>query len=164
MATKTCTKCGGNWPLSFFHTHWRGNRKRADCIGCRPERRNSLYFKAKNSRARHAKNRDLAAASFAEQFGWALERMVDDLKATTACPYCLMPISDPARLTFDVIDPAKMPHYSNNVRVCCLDCNSAKSNLDPDAWAERLETWIKYRKWMANLKTNPLFQLPLFSE
>lgn len=166
MATQTCIRCGGTWPISFFYVHRKG-KKRAACIGC--DRKSTapnylLIRKAHNSTVRHAKAFGLSKAEFVDRFGWHHLRMADDLKHALLgkCPYCLQQTDDPKALSFDVIDPAKPPHYSSNVRICCATCNFTKHNSTPEAWAERLDTWAKYREWIDNLKSNPVLNLPLF--
>ena len=168
MATKTCIKCGGTWPISFFYIHRKG-KKRARCIGCQQRTNAETYRlnrKAHNSIARHARSFGLEKSKFAEQFGWDATRMAEDLAHALngKCPYCLKPNSDPLKLTFDILNPSMPPHYSANVRICCSDCNCSKKLMSPDAWAERLKTWQEYRKWIAEIEINPLFQLPLFQE
>ena len=167
-ATKTCIKCGGTWPISFFYIHRKG-KKRARCIGCEPKRTEGNYLlirKAHNSITRHARSIGLAKANFAEQFGWNPYRMAEDLAhaITGRCPYCLEPVIDPHRLTFDVIDPKKPPNYSANVRICCATCNTTKNSMDPEAWGERLRLLAEYREWIDKVRDNPLKNLPLFRE
>jgi hypothetical protein len=167
VATKTCIKCGGTWPISFFYVHRKG-KKRARCIGCDPRSNPgdyTLHRKAHNSISRHARSFGLAKADFIAKFAWNPQRMAQDLAhaLTGKCPYCFEPVIDPQRLTFDVIDPTKPPHYSANVRICCGSCNTAKKLMTPEAWAERLRTWAEYRVWMETLRDNPLKNLPLFS-
>lgn len=166
MASKTCIACGGTWPIAFFYSHGNG-KKRARCIGCNRKTDSQTYLltrKAHNSIVRHAKNRGISKTEFTNQFGWTTQRMAEDLHLAGAgkCPYCLEHAADFKSLTFDVIDPIKPPHYSANVRICCDKCNVAKKNMSPEAWAERLDTWIKYREWIDKIKNNPVLNLPLF--
>lgn len=137
------------------------------CIGCDPRNNPQAYLlvrKAHNSIYRHARSFGLSKADFAERFGWHHKRMADDLDhaRTGICPYCRDRITDLRSLTFDVIDPTKPPTYSSNVRICCLKCNVQKKTMSQEAWAERLDTWEKYREWIEKLKNNPVENLPLF--
>ena len=164
MATKTCIACGGTWPLSFFYIRYKG-RKQGRCIGCNPRRTGPRYLlvrKAHNSIARHARSFGMTKELFSSTFAWNPRHMADDLTNLQVCPYCRNPVDDPKTLTFDVIDPTKPPHYASNVRICCLECNSAKHSMSPEAWAERIDCWNKYREWIEKIKSNPTIQLPLF--
>lgn len=172
MPTKTCVACGGTWPISFFHLNGGTHKKskhlpRAQCIGCARKYRSPDYpltRKANTSIHRHAKTYGLSTADFASQFGWNPKRMVAELAHAMGgnCPYCQNPLVEQKMLTFDIIDPSKPPNYSSNVRICCLECNTSKKGKSPEAWAERVDTWNKYREWISKLRENPTQNLPLF--
>ena len=162
MAEQICKSCGQTWPASFFYANQNGT-----CMGCRPNRRTlgaKLRHKVTNSIIRHAVSLNIPRSDLVSSFGWNASRMVDDLTHAAAgkCPYCQKPIDDPLAYTFDILDPQKPPHYASNVRICCLECNISKNKMSPEAWAERIDCWNKYREYLERLKSNPVINLPLF--
>ena len=172
MDSKTCIGCGGTWPVSFFHLNGGTHKKsryqpRAQCMGCARKYRspNHVFLrKATTSTILHARNFAITRAEFIDRFGWNRERLADDLRHALGgtCPYCQNPYTELQQLTFDVIDPQRPPNYSANVRICCRTCNSAKKQMNPEAWAVRIKTWEEYRKWIEAVKSNPQLGLPLF--
>jgi hypothetical protein len=163
--TKRCIACGGTYYLTFFgrRANIKGNiglkretrLHRNRCIGCEAgkERKDSidrnLRRKAVATRRRHAEKLKAVEviknlSDLEELYGWALDRMIEDIKRVVVdgCPYCLLSVNVAelgfGNITLDIINPDKRPHYSTNVRWCCTRCNSEKQRVSSEVWGDRL--------------------------
>jgi hypothetical protein len=169
IATQQCTRCFGTWGIGQFHK--RGTVSRGEnvyilrekvCIGCKQNDRDAdksndpFVSKAKSTIAFHAKRLGLSVEVFRRYYGWDLARVAYKMRHdyTNTCDYCRRLYSAMgngfADITLDIIDRSRPPYFDSNVKPCCRTCNTEKSTMTPDEWAERLIFWREYEVWQRN--------------
>ena len=52
-------------------------------------------------------------------------------------------------------NPDLEPHYSTNVRWCCVRCNTEKQRITPALWGARLSMWRLWRRNQVLLQGTP---------
>lgn len=131
---------------------------RAVCIGCEQTGRDGrkavdpFISKARSTIRTHSHKYDLKPGDFIRLYGWDVQRVAHVMRHAfdNTCTYCRHPYSGmrngPAAVTMDILDPRKPPHLETNTLPCCQTCNSAKSNLTPEAWSEKLRFWSAWEK------------------
>lgn len=180
--TKRCVICGGAYLLEFFQRGRNANGSRDPkvgtrhyrdhCMGCEAIRKRAepveqrLRKKAVAARRRHgAKLKELGVikneGDLEEIYGWALDRMLDDIKRISekGCPYCLQLIKmrehGLGTITVDILNANEPPHYSTNVIWCCAGCNSKKQLTPPNVWGARQSMWKLWRDNQIRLGVDP---------
>ena len=94
-------------------------------------------------------------------YGWSLDRMIAGIGQviTEGCPYCQEPIDIVEHglgiVTLDIFNPDLEPHYSTNVRWCCVRCNAEKQRITPALWGARLSMWRLWRRNQVLLQGTP---------
>jgi hypothetical protein len=181
-ATKRCIACGGKYLLEFFRLNASTNRipglkfealrYRDRCLGCDAIRKRQetmghrLRRKATTARRRHgARLKELGLIKnendLDEVYGWSLDQMIGDIARVIehGCPYCLQMVDVAEHglgaVTVDILDVDQSPHYSTNVRWCCMRCNSEKQRTPTAVWGARKSMWALWRMNLDRLGTSP---------
>jgi hypothetical protein len=116
--------------------------------------------KAKQAIRGHARSRGIPLEQLRSEFGWTVERVAHLLRHAyeNTCSYCFLPYASMpnglAALTLDIIDPRKKPYLKTNVTTCCLTCNTAKHDMDPEAWERHQLDWGAWRRNQERIKSN----------
>jgi hypothetical protein len=99
-------------------------------------------------------------ADFSARFGWEVERMIVDIRATLGnpCHYCAIQVVALAECSLDITDPRQPPHYRSNTRWICRWCNREKARSDITRWEDKLSDWGRWRQRHSEL----LSGMPLF--
>ena len=176
---KTCSKCGGEYPLAFFRanskssgcTRKTGRWHRAICIGCQQyagdasKRANRFRQKAITSIRRHATKYEMAPAAFRATYGWAVDKVERLLRhaSKAGCHFCGNRFLGFSDLQIDIIDPKGCPPYfSTNVGTACATCNRAKQEMSREDWAERLIAHEQWKDRRAAIDAGRITGLPLW--